>query len=128
MSTMTPEQREAVKALDTKMQACWAKHQALITELTPFVVHRFKKKETGYEFRDWFLDDYGALAWNQLRDDSGPEVLTTLSGLHPYLKTVLGPPELVLQYFTEFFTEQGQEPEGTVVPDPDEENGDDDAA
>lgn len=128
MSTMTPEQRDAVKALDAKMQACWVKHQALITQLVPFVVDRFKAKETGYEFRDWFLDRYGRFVWSQFRDDSGPEVLTTLSGLHPYLKTVLGPPDLVLQYFQEFFTEQGQEPEESVVPDSDEDNGDDDAA
>ena len=125
---LTAEQTEAMKQLETKMQACWTKHQAFIQQVIPFVVDRFRAKETGYDLRDWFLDRYGRLVWTQFRDDSGPEVLTTLAGLHPYLKTVLGPPELVLVYFQEFFTEPGQEPPGSVVDEPDDDGEEGDHA
>ena len=125
---LTAQQTEAMKQLETKMQACWTKHQAFIQQVIPFVVDRFRAKETGYDLRDWFLDRYGRLVWTQFRDDSGPEVLTTLAGLHPYLKTVLGPPELVLVYFQEFFTEPGQEPPGSVVDEPDDDGEEGDHA
>lgn len=118
MSTLPPEQRDAVLQLQAKMQACWTKYQQLITAVVPFLIDRFKARETGYEMRDWFLDRHGRNLWVQFKDDGGPEVLTALAGTHPYLKTVLTPPEQVMQYFVEFFTE----PEDDE--DEDDDNGD----
>jgi hypothetical protein len=120
MSQLTPEERKAVDEMNAKMQACWAKHQQLITQVAPFVMDRFKAGETGFDLRDWFLHRHGRLIWANFRDDSGPEVLTALTGLHPVLKTIMTPPDAVLLYFQEFFTEPGQEPEGTVVPEVEE--------
>jgi hypothetical protein len=115
MSNLSPEEQTAVKQVEARAQACWAKHQGLITQVAPFLVDRFKAKETGYDLRDWFLDRYGSLQWGQFKEDSGPEVITFLVGLHPALRIVLTPPALVMQYFVEFFTLPGEEPDGAIV-------------
>ena len=100
-----------------RMQAMLSKYGGLIGAVAPFLIDQYKAGLTGYDFRDWFLSRHGMLNWTGLRDEVGPENLTGLAQFHPHLKVALAPPERLLAFLKEFFTEPGQEPAGVVQPD-----------
>jgi hypothetical protein len=108
---VAPEQVDRIRAFTEK-------YQGLLSEVMPFVVDYFRSKEGGHELRDWFIDRKGRVAWLQLKEDSGAELLTVMVSNHPGLKMILAPPEQVLQYFTDFFTDEGDDEDDDVEDSP----------
>jgi hypothetical protein len=106
---------------------------AMFNQIAPHMIDKFKAKETGYDFRDWFLNRYGLNNWTNLReelgfgfnpakveDDIAHTAAARLIGLtqtHPVLKTMCVPIDEFGMFALELFTAQGEEPEGTVIDD-----------
>jgi hypothetical protein len=97
-----------------RLQGHLNKYQQLITAVAPFLIDQYKSGLTGYDFRDWFVNRHGVLNWTGLKDEVGAADLCALAQLHPHLKAALAPPEKLLAFLTEVFTEPGQEPAGTT--------------
>jgi hypothetical protein len=93
----------------TRLQAILNKYQQLISAVAPFLIDQYKSGLTGYDFRDWFISRHGILNWTGLKDECGADDLTKLAQLHPHLKVALAPPDKLLAFLQDVFTEPGQE-------------------
>ncbi len=108
---------------------------AMFNQIAPHMIDRFKAKETGYDFRDWFMNRYGLNNWTNLREELGfgfnpakPEDdiahtaaarLIGLTQMNATLKTMCTPIDEFGLFALELFTAQGEEPAGTVTDDDD---------
>jgi hypothetical protein len=112
----TPIDPESVltKEQQMKMQTIIQNFGALIQQVTPFLIDHFTTNMTGFDFRDWFLARYGMNNWTALRVQVGAQDLCDLAQHHDMLKQALAPPEKLLVFLNEFFTPEGEEPEGAV--------------
>jgi hypothetical protein len=113
---MPAEQKKHFQAVLTK----WGQ---LITNVAPFLVDHFRANLSGYEFRDWFISRQGVNNYSAFRLDVTAADLTELAQLHQTLRVMLQPREKLLIFLTEFMTEPGNEPPGTVSEDPPAETG-----
>lgn len=116
----TESGQEATTVPDEKRkryQAILAKWGKLIETVAPIMLDNFRRLKTGYEFRDWLMEVHGMANYSQLRLEVSAQELTELTQLHTFLRTVMQPPDKVLVFFTEFLTEPGQEPPGSVIED-----------
>lgn len=93
----------------TRLQTILVKYGKLIEAVAPFLVDQYRAGLTGYDFRDWFKSRHGALVWNALKTEVGAEQLCALAQQHPHLKAALAPPERLLAFLQDFFTEDGEE-------------------
>lgn len=109
------QEAELPEADQKKYQAILAKWGQLITNVAPFLVDHFRANLTGYEFRDWFISRQGMNNYSAFKLDVTAEDLTALAMLHATLNKMLQPPEKLLVFMTEFLTEPGAEPPGTVT-------------
>jgi hypothetical protein len=122
-ANMTDDQKK-----EQRVKALLQRYGQLIQLIAPIMVDHFRSHYSGYDFRNWFLDRHGLLNWTGLKDEGGAELLTEIAQAHPMLKTALAPPERLLAFLAEFFTERGQEPPEAVIPDEQEEEPTPDAA
>jgi hypothetical protein len=106
------------------MMAAFAKYGALLNEVGPILQDHFTAGLTGYELRDWFLDRKGVQQWRELRKDISVKTMVQLSQLSPVLKEKLQPVERLEKFLEQFFTEPGQEPEGAVLTELDDDEED----
>lgn len=108
------------------MMAAFAKYGQLLNDVGPILQDNFTAGLTGYDFRDWFLDRKGVQMWRDLRNDIPVKTLVNLSQLSPVMKEKLRPVERLEKFLEQFYTEPGQEPEGSVLKelDDDEEPAD----
>jgi hypothetical protein len=88
-----------------------ATYGELIQQVSAIMIDKYRAGETGYEFRDWFIDRKGIDNYNSFRDGCTAEDLTALAQTHPVLKVALAPQEKLIGFLTEFFTMPGDEPE-----------------
>jgi TolA-binding protein len=120
-ATGQPFTPEEIAKEQKAMSDIVAKHGQLIQDCVPFVTDQFRAGLTGYDLRDWFIQRQGVIKWAELRSDIAPDRLAALCEIHPVLRETMKPREKVIQFFTEFFTDQGEEPEGARVDDPEDE-------
>jgi len=101
-----------------KYQGILSKWGQLITNVAPFLVDHFRANLTGYEFRDWFISRQGVNNYSAFRLDVTAVDLCELAQLHATLRAMLQPKDKLLVFLTEFMTEPGNEPAGTVSEEP----------
>ena len=91
----------------------WRPHLNLITAM---LVDFYKRGLTGYHFRDWHIEGYGRIAWNDLKQDLGAEALTNLLMANEQISKQLGGDiERVRPFVNSWFIEPGKEEPGTFV-------------
>jgi hypothetical protein len=115
---MTAEQMEQVNKERELLNQLGEKFGPELIGCAPFMVDHFRRKLSGYDLRDWYIDANGTVRWNILRDEIGPERLTALVVTQPALAPVMKPVDDVLGFFQEFFTPVGQEPDEEDEPEP----------
>jgi hypothetical protein len=105
---------EDMKTAGERITFVLQKHGATIQKCIPFMEDLFKTGQTGYDLRDWFISREGLIKWTELKNDCGAETLCALAQGNPLLRAMFQPPEKLLAFLTEFFTEHGAEPDGVV--------------
>ena len=105
---LTPEE-EARKKLEYVLD----KHQEHIFSIVPSIMEYFKVGD-GFGLRDWYLPFHGLLNWSELRRDIGAELLRNILMGQRALQVELGPPEALLVFCQEFFTDTDEDEDQTV--------------
>lgn len=93
----------------TTMNQLIQKFGMLINACAPFLVDHYQRQLTGYDFRDWFFDAHGRMNWAALKSEVGAQMLCDMAQQHQGLKVALHPPDRLLVFLNQFFTEPGQE-------------------
>jgi hypothetical protein len=100
---------EAIEQEKRRLEELGQRFAHLLGPAAPFMVDHFTRQLTGYDLRDWFREAHGAVNWAAFKREVGAERLTAMVVMHPQLTSIMQPPEEVLGFFREFFTEPGQE-------------------
>jgi len=83
------------------------------------LLEAFRTEDTGYPFRDRYLEDFGRLRWHDMRKEIGPQIFAQICIQHPQLNQVMNPPEKVFEFCKDFFTLPGEEGDDvTIVEEP----------
>jgi len=104
------------------VDALWNKWGGHLLNISSKLVEDFKVQDQGYSFRDWYVEMYGKLRWADLKRDIAPDLMTSMYFAHQQLRTELAPPERLVAFLNQFYTDFGQEVGVTVE---DEIEGDD---
>lgn len=115
--TGTPEEQQ-----QKHLEEMFKKWQGHILQISGQLVDHFKRFSTGFDFRDWYLESWGRYRWNDLTRDLPMDMLFSILAQHPALSVELQPQEKLHQFLQDFYIKPGEEPEGTVMPDPDDED------
>ncbi len=102
---LTPE-------MQARLQVVIEKYGPLIQNVAMTMIDHFKH-ETGFYFRDWFIERKGIELYHELQEATGAELMTAAAQEHGFLRVQLAPPDKLLAFLEQFFIEPGNEPEGT---------------
>jgi hypothetical protein len=85
-------------------------NEKLVRKLAPMLLDKYTAGETGYDFRDWFLDRFGVTTWNEFRSKLGPEGMADAISMDSYFEE-MQPRDKVIKWFVEVFTDPKDDPE-----------------
>ena len=103
-----PQPATGATPMDQNFVFALQKHQHLIAYAMPFLLDHFVRDLGGHEFRDWFLDARGRIAWAELRKELGPDGIVRLIRQSPELAKTFSPPEKLERFMADFFSDQDQ--------------------
>jgi hypothetical protein len=93
----------------------WKKWGLHLLSISTRLVEEFTIQDQGYSFRDWYVKMYGMFKWADLKRDIVPELMCNMYLAHEQLKKALSPPERLTMFLQQFFTNEGEEQDVTVV-------------
>lgn len=86
------------------MMAFLTENEKKIRQIAPHLLDKFTSGETGFEFRDWFIDRHGFTTWTEFKNKLGPEGITDVLSQNSFFAD-MQPREKVIAWFVEVFTD-----------------------
>lgn len=84
--------------------AAFQQYGQLLQEIAPFLIDEWNAGNSGFDFRDWFLDRKGRQTWEALKRDIGPETFADEMLKHPVMGQIFKPAEKVKAWMIEVFS------------------------